>query len=308
MNKKTRRRLKISEKQKKDRSGSIKLLIWSLLILSIIALFIALSPSKLAPNQKIILYGRTNDNTDILILDPQNITQTNLSIPGSTQVKAAYELGSWKLQSVWALSDQEKLGSKLIKNTLIKSFNFPVQYYVPGNFNSFSSTNPLALINFISRPSSLTLKDKIKIGLLLLKIPKSSKVNIDLKDTSILTQKQLVTGDQGYIISESIPLSTAKLFSQPDFFENNIKLRLINKSNSYQAENLVNSVSEVLGSKVVSVENEQSDDKLDCEIHSQNISSSKILADLLGCNLIKQNQDGPIQIELIIGNEFYKRF
>lgn len=311
MNKsKTRKFSRLQKKIIKPRPSVKKFILFTILVLIILIIIFYLLPSKLVKNQKIVLYGQNKEEyTQILLIDQQNNTLTKLNLPPTTQLDSGYELGTWKLSSLWKLADQEKIGADLIKNTLIKSLHFPVSYYIPGNINYFSQKKIPTILTFIfNKNTDLNLKDKIKISLLVIKIPNSSIIDYNLADTSVLQERQLVTGEQGYIVSSQIPLSVSKLFSQPIFFQNDLKIRLVNRTNSSLPENIIINSLEVLGSKVVSIESAQVQEGLDCIIYANQKEASKLIADIFKCKLKQKTLESPIDIEIEVGEMFINRF
>ena len=75
----------------------------------------------------------------VSVLDPQNGEITNISIPKNTQVEASRQLGTWKIKSIWALGENEKIGGALLKDTVVKNFKFPVSVWADGEALGFAS-------------------------------------------------------------------------------------------------------------------------------------------------------------------------
>src|SRR3989344_2296602 len=117
---------RIARKKRKERKSIWKIILpISLFFLILFSLFF-LKTKYWNSKEKLAVVINRGDKVLVSLYDPLGGTQTDIIIPGNTQVQAAGELGTWKLGSLWKLGSDEKLGGSLITKTIAKNFGFPV--------------------------------------------------------------------------------------------------------------------------------------------------------------------------------------
>ncbi len=113
-------------RRKKERRSLLK---WAIIGLALFLIFMAvffLRTKYWNSKSKLAVVIDSGQDVVISIFDPKAGNQTDLIIPGNTQVLAAYGLGTWKLGSLWKLGIDEKRGGSLITKTISMNFGFPV--------------------------------------------------------------------------------------------------------------------------------------------------------------------------------------
>ncbi len=223
-----------------------------------------------------------NGDALVQILDPINSSVTNLTIPGSTEVQAARQLGTWKLSSITKLGKDKNEEKDFLKNTIIKSFNFPID-----------NSNDLSFI------------DQLRIKLFLLTLSNTSQINLNLEDTDYLTRAQLVDGSLGFEIKESIPTRVESLFDED--LGKNMTVTIINSTGSREEGNMVRKVVEVLGLNITSIQNTDKQN-FDCVIKSNNNQLALKIAKIFDCNINLGMPANNFDIEINLGTNFVQRF
>ncbi len=214
----------------KKRNSFNVILVLFILVIAFCVLFFVISPKNWNGKTKFSIVGEDDSgNISIEILDPANSAVTNISIPASTEVEAANQLGTWKLGSITKLGQDKNLGGDFLKNTVIKSFSFPID----------SSSN-------------LSLLDKLRIKFYLLTIGNTAKLDINLANTNYLNKRQLVDGTPGYQIESVMPTKIESYFTE-DFLDTNQNILINNATGSVSVGNMVGKVLQV---QVIGSENE----------------------------------------------------
>src|SRR5258706_12413025 len=187
------RKLGIKPKSKTKKPPFLRLIVFAFLlfIFVLIAAYFLL-PRSWDGKSKFVSVSQTQSGDAIIqIIDPVNSLVTNIKVPADTLVEAANQLGSWKLGSITKLGIDKNAGSDFLKNTIIKSFKFPVD----------SGDN-------------LSIVDKVRIKLFLLTAANTGDSNLNLKDTDYLVRSKLVDGSLGWKIAETMPTNVAIFFTE----------------------------------------------------------------------------------------------
>lgn len=220
----------------------------------------------------------------IVTLDPESGSLTTINIPGNTQVSAAYNMGTYQIKNIWDLGKNEKKGGRFLATSIMKSFHFPIEAW-----EGEGDTN-------------LTLKDKINIEIYKTKVKNSSRISLDLDQTSYITKAKLVDGSDGFVIREGLPpVKLLTIFADSRISKTSTGLAIIDKTDRQVSSNVVG-ILEVLGLKVTSIDMEDEED-LDCIVNGGEDTGDKI-ARLFGCS--RGSKKG--SLEIILGTKFSDRF
>ncbi len=279
------RKLGVKPHTKPKKRNYINVIFAALVLLAAFTvLFFILSPKSWSGKEKFSTVNET-DSGDILvqILDPFNSSVTEITIPASTEVTAANQLGTWKLGSIMKLGIDKNLSSDFLKNTVIKSFNFPID----------SSQN-------------LSLLDNLRIKFYLFTIGNTAKLSVNLKDTNYISRKQLTDGSIGYEITGNIPPKVESYFTE-NFLNIDQNIVINNQTGSVSAGIMAGKALQVLGTNVASIKNLDKKD-FDCKvIGNENILVQKI-AKILGCEFNLSKPANNFDIEVDLGIKFKNKF
>lgn len=222
--------------------------------------------------------------TVISLFDSKTDVQTDIVIPGNTQVLASYGLGTWKLQSLWELGINEKMGGSLITRTISKNFGFPIFIWW----------------------DKLSLGDKLRIRLFTL-LNRERKEIIMLKETGFLKKTVFVDGESGYLVSNNVPEEVSSLFSDQQEFGNLLKAKILDSTGSYGISDKVGRIIETMGIKVASISKNSGMDG-DCVISGKNKKLIKKIALILGCGESEVKDLNAFDLEINLGKKFTQRF
>ena len=218
----------------------------------------------------------------VTVYDPGSYGITVIKIPADTLVEAANNLGTWKLGSISKLGIDKNLGSWFLKNTVVKSFYFPID----------------------AVPANLSILDKLKIYVFSLSIGNTGKNTIDLANTSYLRRSQLVDGSLGWQITDTMPLSVESYFSVSG---TSMNVLIKNMSGSKRSAVIAGKVVEALGERVASVQNLDASDT-DCKAVGLSDKIITEIAKVFSCQKeIKKPADN-FDIEIDLGKKFTSRF
>ena len=268
---------RITQKRKKVNRNYLKRAIFLVLIL-IGGLLVFILRTKYWNNHgKTAVVGDRGGDVVISLFDSKADSQTEVIIPGETQVLAAYNLGTWKLKSLWKLGKDEKIGDSLMTRSISMNFGFPV---------------------FISW-DGLSAGDKIRIILFSL-FHRNRKDVIYLKDTNYLKKTVFLDGENGYLISNNIPEEISSLFSDQEEFGSLLKAKIIDSTDSYLVANKIGKIIQTMGIKVASISKGQ-DFKSDCKIIGKNKELVKKVSLVLGCRQTEIKDSISFDLEIYLG-------
>jgi len=241
----------------------------------------------------------------VSVFDVSGERVTNINFPADTQVSSARQYGSWKFKNLEKLAEDEGVGGKLIAETLRYDFSLPVFIWAKGAGFGFGSDNFVsklkASLSFYK--TNLSFYDKIRLGLFSFGISGFERENIDLSQNYLRKQK-LIDGTYGYVGVGDMPAYIYALFADTDFSQNPVRVKVVSKS-ARDIDNRVVKVIEVMGAKVASIEDIESEN-LDCTVYGDKDFARK-LADVFGCEKIKPPKEG-FDLEFEYGEDFAKRF
>ena len=204
-------------------------------------------------------------------------------VPPETELKLAMQRGSLRAKGLPRLVETEKLPAQFVVDSLMKSFHLPIDYW------------------------EKDMPTLAKLAVLLNSLRGVREENVNLEDSQVLKKKVLADGEDGYIISGSMPISLLGLFSDPKMSSGQMAVRIVNqtgKDNNWL--NDIFTILEVLGVKSVPPRLDEKSD-IDCIVRTSNKYILSRLTSIFNCELDSSPPE-VFDIELIIGEKFFKRF
>ena len=302
------RRKRIARFQSKGKKRPV----FRLLVLALVGafvLYLGLTTKYWNSKEKLsMVIGAPDGGVVVSVLDPQNGEITNIAIPKNTQVESSRELGTWKLRSIWALGVNEKIGGRLLKDTVLKNFKFPVSVWADTRAYGFATGDTLGTLKAMFFPYDTNLKmgDRLRIGIFSLGLGNSKRTDLDLGKSGYLKKTRLTDGEEGYVLSGRIPKDLLIVFSDPEISRLGLKINIKDASGDPSVAQEVAEVIEVIGAKVAAVTKEPKAPS-DCRIWGSGFFA-KDVARLLACKLEKEPPEGMFDVELEIGEGFAARF
>ncbi len=235
-------------------------------------------------NGKFSVVGSLNGDVVIYLYDTKSDSQTRLIIPGNTQVLASYGLGTWKLDSLWKLGLDEKIGGGLVVRSLAKNFGFPVYIW----------------------EEKLTMGDKLRIKLFSL-LNKGNEEIIDLRKTGFLKQTVFIDGEKGYVVNKDAPEDVLSFFSEQEEFGSELKAKITDLTGMYGISEKVGRVIETMGIKVAAI-SKNSNTPGDCKVSGNNKKLIHKVALILDCSEVVLKDTETFDIELDLYNKFAQEF
>jgi hypothetical protein len=293
-------------KPAKKAKSKARLILALVLVFSIVG-FLTLGRRSWDGNTKISVAFQQSDTVIIGIFDPEVVSITTLLIPSNTQVEVAHELGSWQLGSVWKLGEQEKIGGELLKNTIAKSFKFPVDYWASEDYTGLLTQgfSGVFKVLFSGGDTNLTFRDRLNLALFTFKVNRGDREEIDITKTAYVEETKLSDGSKGYKIRKTMPSVLVKTFSSPRVSQEGVKISIIDQTDNYQVIPEIAEIVEVLGTKVSTVKKEDKKD-ISCIISGPKSLTLEKLSNLFSCKKTVDNKKEGI--EMIVGTKFNKNF
>jgi hypothetical protein len=300
-------RKKRLRRTKKDHRLTKKFVFLSVLLLGFF--YFSLQTKYFRSNSKLILTTASSDYVYVSVFDNQQNEITTVLIPANTQVDVARNLGVWKIGSIWNLGKNEKLGGRLLAETIIKNFNAPVSAWTSSRGIGFSQGGIKNVLVSILMPLSTNLKigDRIRLGLFSLGVKEFKRTTIDLSKTKYLDRQVLRDGSEGYVLTDDIPQKLLVIFSDPVFAQSNVRVVINDLAGNDQITKKLGEIIEAIGGKVVAVKKGELADT-DCIAASQIDRLSKRASELFGCRAIVNKDIDKNTLELTIGGKFEQRF
>lgn len=253
---------------------------------------------------------QANGDIQLVQLRPANNEIVVLVLPGSTQINAARNLGSWKLKSIWELGVNEKLEGTLLTESITHSYKFPVTYWLSDKENKFDFLDP-KLIN-ISRiigssiNSNLPSGDRLRIYLFALRTKSYKRIREDVAEYPYLKNEILTDGEKGYVLTGNTSQKLFSYFADPDIVEQAITISIVDGSGRGGVAKLLGDLMEVLGAKIASIKSIPVND-LDCLVSGNNPRIVAKISKLLGCE-VKDAEDSAIDVTIEFGKIFADRY
>lgn len=236
----------------------------------------------------IYVSGGKNYDVNIVILDPHLGEITTINIPGSTEVNVSRNYGQMQLKNVYQLGINEKIGSRLLVETIMKNFSFPVILY------------------WDSKDTNIPFSDRIRATFFIKKVSDINKSNIDLQKSQYVKKAVLADGSDGFKISDFLSPRLTSLFSDNTITPLNLRIKISDYTGGTSSSNEIASILEVLGGKVVSIEKGSKKD-FNCLVEGKNIIAVEKVIDLFDCKKNIQKSDG-FDLEISLGDKFSSKF
>ena len=271
---------RVARRRKKESRSQLKWIIIGVVLLLIFVAVFFLRTKYWNSKGKLAVVIDRGQEVVVSIFDPKAGSQTDLVIPGNTQVLAAYGLGTWKLGSLWKLGSDEKIGGSLITRTVSINFGFPVFIWW----------------------DALSIGDKIKTRLFSL-LNRNEKDVIYLKETSYLKKTVFLDGDNGYLVNKDVPEEISSLFSDQEEFGSFLKAKITDSTGSYGVANKVGRIIETMGIKVAAISKSLDSDG-DCKVVGKNKELVRKVALILGCSQTEAKNSTGFDLEIYLENQY----
>ncbi|MEJ2347691.1 MAG: hypothetical protein P8Y17_00625 [Patescibacteria group bacterium] len=305
-----RRKRLVKLRTKKNGKKSLKKFAIVFLVGLLAFLFISLQTKFWSSSDKMSLVMR-KENGDVIIsvFEPEQEKITNLIIPENTEVNVARQLGRWKLRSVWELGENEKLGGRLLAETFVKHFKLPVVAWADSPAVGFAEGDLGKVIRASLLPykTNLGIGDKLKLGFFSFKIKNLKREDIDFSENNILKKTVLLDGEEGYILTNSLPNYILALFSNSEISNRSIRAAIIDGTGKAKVAEDVGEIIEVMGAKLANIKKGEVAD-IDCLVAGREKVVAEEVAEVLSCEKSKELPEGNFDLEIKIGTEFAKRF
>jgi hypothetical protein len=261
-------------------------------------------------NSKVALSIKKN-NGDLLVsvFDPLQQEITNITIPSNTQLTCSRQLGIYKAKSIWQLGENNNLGGNLMKETIIKTFHFPINAWADSGAEGLASGRlwPLLKSVFSFYKSNLGVGDRLRIAFFSLGLKNFKRVDINLAETMTVKKTKLIDGEEGYLPVLNIPEKISVIFSDSQAAKQGYKLMLKDATGKNFVAEEVGKTIEVLGVKVAFVSKENIKNS-DCFISGKEDYLRARIAQVFSCEVKKKKLESNFDFELEIGEKFAERF
>ncbi len=286
--------------------------------------------SKLPPNSRITLVFRTSP-VIVTSFDPDG-QLTILSIPEKTYVEVPYGFGSYRLGAVWDLGEQEKMGGKLLAETMQELIGLPIEGWIGGKQGTgnieqgqetvLNAKNNLTSWGIFLRPgrileslknlkTNLTVMDLAKIWLRAKNTRFDKIFFLDLEKTSALSPLVLADGSEAKTLDLSLlDIATAGLFKESKVVNERILIEVLNGADKPGLASRVARLITNIGGKIVNVGTSQ--EKVDrCQIKGEgqfveSFTASE-LSRVFNCELKTGKPDSRADLQLIIGEDYWRK-
>lgn len=254
-----------------------------------------------------------NSKGDIVfsLFDFKEGTVSNVIIPGSTEVTTARNLGNWKIESLWKLGQNEKVGGVLLAETVTRALALPADYWGDQVYSDLGSGDLSKTMRavFAVEPTNLSLSDRLRIGLFSLQAKATSRQEINLADSKYLYRTKLADGTLGYKVRDiNLPFELRAILADADISKEGATILLENAAGRDSISGEIGEIVDVLGGKVASVTKLNIAD-IDCVIFGDSkLVSYQTLAKVFACTRSGKLADYNFDIVLRVGSKFARRF
>jgi len=302
----SRRQKRLAKKNGKPRRNKLYILLFVILLIPLVFIF---STKYWNKHEKLsIAVARESGDVSVLVFDPIGKKIVSVLIPADMQIKAARQFGSWKVKSLRELGENEGIGGKLVAESVLYYFKFPVIVWADEPAIGFSRSGFFQISKAVFSPyqTNLGFGDRIRLGLFSLNMGNLDREDINIVDYFSVKKTRLIDGGEGYLLTGKLPNSLYAIFSDPQISKSQVSVKIINASERRELALSTGEALEVLGAKIAAVNNEDPID-IDCEVSGQDKALIKKISKLFDCDeYIKDIGSFDIQIKL--GEEFAKRF
>lgn len=309
-----KRRLSKSRRRRASRRTLKKSKGWPKIVYLIpvfaVLLFLLFSKSSLWDvSSKLAVAVNAEDGPELLVFDKELEEITRIHIPKDTETQVARQLGTWKIGSVWQLGENEKLGGKLLVESITFHLKFPVYIWADTAALGFVEGGPFSFLKALSFPykTNLSLADRLKLAQFVLRVKEFKKSEVELSETSAIRRTKLVDGSEGYRTTGQVPPSILALFSDTHIAQKQTRVVIYDATEKYQLAQEVGEIVEIIGAKVTAIKKEEKKD-YDCKVVGIDDKSAEKVALVLGCEKSSDKVSGNFDLEIYLGEEFSKRF
>ena len=277
-------------------------------VISIFAAYFFGRRNCIAGLKSSLVVARDNGDVIVSVFDSKSKEVSSIIIPGSTQLSVSRQLGSWKTKSIWQLGINEKYEGRLLQETIVKNFHFPVNMWVSEQGYGFVSGNFLAILKALFFPyrSNLSFGDRISLFFASFGI-ENEKVSVyDLSKVGVLKKTRLTDGEDGFLVTKEVPIYILAAFSELINKKVEYKVMIINATGERKIAENIGKTIEVMGAKVTSIKEEEIGE-YDCYVSGKDRNFAKKLSQIYSCGLNK-HKDSDFDIVFGAGEKFAKRF
>lgn len=295
---------------KKKKSGFRKKLFYLLLLPALIVLACFFFSSDCLKGGAKLSMANVAENGDIYVdtFDPQTKEIVTLIIPANTQLEVSRQLGTWKAGSVLKLGETEHYGGKLIQESVLKNFFFPVNAWGEGEAHGLIAGNVEGFLKAVFTPykSSLGIGDRLKVAFFSLGVKDYKRKEFNLSETPLLRKVKLVDGEMGYIVTEREMEDLLIFFSDAQIAKEGRKVKIEDKTGKYSLAENVGKTIEIIGAKVAVI-TKGAVEKTDCSVYGKDADLNRKLAEVFACKEEKKDS-GNFDSVITLGTEFAKRY
>lgn len=250
---------------------------------------------------------------------PQDESIIYFDIPKDTQFEVAGNYGEWLAGSLWGLGEQEKKRGVILQDSVQTNLGIPVDAWVDSRGEDIFEARAIRAIPALFKAlktetlsTNLTFFDRLSLVWGIGRVGQLSRRELDLKREGVLAKTVLSDGVPGYLVSPEKTTLVLDVLRDERVFLEAKTLKVTNASGSVGQAAQVSRIVSVLGLRVISVETDKSGYSGVCLVRgtTQNIKSlaASRLAQIFGCDFDENSPDGPVSLELIIGDAFSDRF
>lgn len=305
-----RRRKRIESQKKKGRIyGIITKFVTPLLLILFCLIFVKLTTHFWNGHDKFAFVFRdTTGNVQVTVLDPGLSESTTLVIPGDTEVDVAENYGTLRIKNVWQLGINEKKDGRLLTETVMKNFLFPVFLWSGESGVGIGKGQLTDILGFIFNPgqTNISFGDRLQAGLFALRVQGLNRDQIDLGKSQFVTKKILSDGSTGFIISTPISERLTVYFSDPNFSNGDIRVKIDDQTGSFGVADNIGEIIQVMGAKVASIDRAPQASDVDCQVMGTNSDLVKKATNIFKCT--KGGGTSDFDLEIILGSKFAGRF
>lgn len=281
------RRIKQQKVKTKKAKSYFKYILLTLLLFVIYIITKVFSESWDSSDKFTYLTKDVEGFVEVVVVDSKLSEITTIKIPNNTEVEVARGYGTLTIGNVWQLGINEKIGGELLTETVTKNFYFPVSFW------------------WNKDDTNIKLIDRIKLGLYMKKLDRSNRTEIDMAKSQFLKKVKLADGSNGYGLVGNVSSRLTVYFSDYDLEDKNIKISIIDATGRYGVAETLGAIAEVLGGKIVSIERNQVDNDLFCNVSGKNKDSIDNIVEYFKCTKVSDTSD--FDLEIKIGKKFLER-
>lgn len=267
-------------KRKEKKYSRVRWIIVGIILLLVTATVFFLRTKYWNPRGKLAVVKDYGQDVVISLYDSTSGSETDVVIPGNTQVLAAYGLGTWKLGSLWKLGSDEKVGGSLITRSISMNFGLPV--FTWWDNLSLGDMLRISIFNFFNR---------------------GSKDTIFLSETGSLKKTVFLDGENGYLVNKDVPEEVSSLFSDQEEFGDLLKAKITDSSGSNLLAGKVGRIIETMGIKVASI-SKSSGFEGNCKILGKKKELVRKVALILGCGEAETKEVASFDLEIYLGSQY----